>query len=357
MLDPSPLKRAWKQKTIKEKAVVNVTTRPVDAVSVNPTEALAAVLAPELAATEAEIVARMDSPVGLIPDVAHHLVDAGGKRLRPLLTLAAARACGGGGEPAIKLATAVEFIHTATLLHDDVVDGSSLRRGKRAANLIWGDKASVLVGDFLFARAFNLMVETGSLRVLDILAKAASTIAEGEVLQLATTNRGEASRERYYQVIEAKTAALFAAACEAGAITAGASDEMVEALATFGLKLGLAFQLVDDALDYGGLTLSLGKNTGDDFREGKATLPLIIALERAQGEERLFWQRVLARKHQDEDLAFAIQTMRLRGAVEATLDEARGHITDAKAALSRLPEGVIPALLANLADYVVSRLN
>jgi octaprenyl-diphosphate synthase len=346
-----------KQRGFEGHAVVNVTIRPIDAHSVSPTEALAAVLAPELAATEAEIGARMASPVGLIPDVAHHLVDAGGKRLRPLLTLAAARACGGGGQAAVKLATAVEFIHTATLLHDDVVDGSALRRGKRAANLIWGDKASVLVGDFLFARAFNLMVETNSLRVLDILAKAASTIAEGEVLQLATTNRGEANRERYYQVIEAKTAALFAAACEAGAITAGAPSEQVAALATFGLRLGLAFQLVDDALDYGGLTQNLGKNTGDDFREGKATLPLIIALERAEGEERLFWQRVLARKHQDEDLVQAHAIIQARGAVEATLEEARDHIEAAKAALTLLPEGVIPELLADLADYVVARLN
>ncbi|GIU66931.1 farnesyltranstransferase [Candidatus Phycosocius spiralis] len=334
---------------------MNLTIRPIDAHSVSPTEALAAVLAPELAATEAEIGARMASPVGLIPDVAHHLVDAGGKRLRPLLTLAAARTCGGGGQAAVKLATAVEFIHTATLLHDDVVDGSSLRRGKRTANLIWGDKASVLVGDFLFARAFNLMVETNSLHVLDILAKAASTIAEGEVLQLATTSRGEASRSRYYQVIEAKTAALFAAACKAGAITAGAPLEWVEALATFGLRLGLAFQLVDDALDYGGLSQVLGKNTGDDFREGKATLPLIIAFERSEGDERLFWQRVLARQHRDGDIDQALSILQAHGAVEATLQEARNHIQAAKTALALLPEGVIPTLLADLADYVVDR--
>ena len=341
---------------------MNVPARPVQisighVTTASPTEALAALLSHELMATEAEIVVRMDSPVGLIPDVAHHLVDAGGKRLRPILTLAAAKICGGGGVPAIKLATAVEFIHTATLLHDDVVDGSSLRRGKRAANLIWGDKASVLVGDFLFARAFNLMVETGSLRILDILAQASSTIAEGEVLQLASTNRGEASRERYHQVIEAKTAALFRAACEAGALTATTDETVVEAFATYGNELGLAFQLVDDALDYGGASNTMGKNAGDDFREGKATWPLIIAMERAEGEEQLFWQRVLARKHSEDDLPFAIQTVRKRGAVEATLDEARVHIGNAKVALTLVPQGVLTDLLGELADYVILRAN
>jgi octaprenyl-diphosphate synthase len=336
---------------------VNVPARPIEATPASPTQALGALLHQELAATEVEILARMDSPVGLIPDVAHHLVDAGGKRLRPILTLAAAHICGGGGAAAVKLATAVEFIHTATLLHDDVVDGSSLRRGKQAANLIWGDKASVLVGDFLFARAFNLMVETGSLRILDILARASSTIAEGEVLQLAATNRGEASRERYTQVIEAKTAALFKAACEAGALTATDNEEWVDALATYGNELGLAFQLVDDALDYGGASQTMGKNAGDDFREGKATLPLIIALERAEGEEHLFWQRVLARKHSDTDLAFAIATVHKRGGVADTLTAARGHIATAKQALTRVPTGVVTELLSELADYVILRAN
>lgn len=336
---------------------VNVPARPIEASLASPTQALAALLSAELAATEVEIVARMDSPVGLIPDVAHHLVDAGGKRLRPILTIAAAAVCGGGGASAVKLATAVEFIHTATLLHDDVVDGSSLRRGKQAANLIWGDKASVLVGDFLFARAFNLMVETGSLRILDILARASSTIAEGEVLQLAATNRGEANRDNYNQIIEAKTAALFKAACEAGALTATDKEDWVNAFATYGNQLGLAFQLVDDALDYGGAAQIMGKNTGDDFREGKATLPLIIALERAQGEEQLFWQRVLARKHSETDLAFAIATVHKRGAVEATLDAARTHIANAKTALAAVPQGVITDLLCDLADYVILRAN
>jgi octaprenyl-diphosphate synthase len=320
-------------------------------------EALSAILSSELAATEAEIAARLDSPVGLIPDVAHHLVDAGGKRLRPLLTLAAARACNGGSDATVKLAAAVEFIHTATLLHDDVVDGSALRRGRKAANLIWGAKASVLVGDFLFARAFNMMVATGSMRVLDILARASSVIAEGEVMQLATIASGQASRETYLKVIEAKTAALFRAACETGAITAGAGEDQVAALADYGLQLGLAFQMVDDALDYGGITRELGKNTGDDFREGKATLPLIIALERAEGEERLFWQRVLARRHQPEDLGQAIAIVRRTGAVEATIDEAKASVARARAALDVLPDSLVRDLLADLADYVTARVS
>jgi octaprenyl-diphosphate synthase len=303
------------------------------AMAPNPVDALAASLAEDLRATEAVIAERMESPVGLIPDIAHHLVDAGGKRLRPLLTLAAAQACGGGGEAAVKLAAAVEFIHTATLLHDDVVDGSALRRGRRAANLIWGGKASVLVGDFLFARAFNLMVETGSIEVLDILAHASSVIAEGEVMQLAATARGDASRAAYAKVIEAKTAALFRAATQAGALTADAPPPLVGAFSAYGLNLGLAFQLVDDALDYGGATGALGKNVGDDFREGKATFPMIVAMERGDARERAFWQRMLAKQHSPEDLGEAIALAVRHGAIEATLDEARRHADLACAAL------------------------
>ena len=323
----------------------------------SPVEALAAILASELAATETEIASNLHSPVGLIPDVAHHLVDAGGKRLRPLLTLAAARVCGGGSAATVKLAAAVEFIHTATLLHDDVVDGSSLRRGRKAANLIWGAKASVLVGDFLFARAFNMMVATGSIRVLDILARASSVIAEGEVMQLAAIATGEASRSAYRAVIEAKTAALFRAACETGAISAGGSEDQVTALAEYGLQLGLAFQMVDDALDYGGVTRELGKNTGDDFREGKATLPLIIALERAEGEERLFWQRVLARRHQPDELGQAMAYLRRTQAVETTIAEARGCIAAARRALETVPDGVVRGLLGELAEFVTARVS
>lgn len=336
---------------------MNVQTRPIDARPASPSDALAAMLSEEVAATEAEIARNLDSPVGLIPDVAHHLVDAGGKRLRPLLTLAAARACGSAGASAIKLAAAVEYIHTATLLHDDVVDGSSLRRGKRAANLIWGDKASVLVGDFLFARAFNLMVETGSIRVLDILATASSVIAEGEVLQLAVANSGDVSREIYMKVVEAKTAALFRAACEAGAITAGGSEAEVDGMARFGLHLGLAFQFVDDALDYGGATSALGKNVGDDFREGKVTLPVIIAMERAEDDERLFWQRMVARKHKEEDLTRGMAILNSRDAINATLQEARDQVALARAALAPIKDAGIVELLGDLADYVVARVS
>jgi octaprenyl-diphosphate synthase len=339
----------------KDSLPLNVPVRATHDSHASPGETLGAVLAHELAATEAEITARMDSPVGLIPDVAHHLVDAGGKRLRPMLTLAAATACGGGGQAAIKLAAAVEFIHTATLLHDDVVDGSDLRRGKRAANLIWGDKASVLVGDFLFARAFNLMVETGSLRVLNILANASSTIAEGEVMQLAVTSRGEANKERYLQVIQAKTAALFQAACEAGALTATDDETMVQAFATYGLQLGLAFQLVDDALDYGGTAATMGKNVGDDFREGKATLPLLIAMESASGDDLAFWQTVIKRQHTEADLPRAMSLMLATGAINATLKAAQDHVDAAKQALTHVPDGVIPSILSDLADYVLER--
>ena len=335
---------------------MNVQVQPIGESSASAMDALAALLRPDVDATEAAIAKNLESPVGLIPDVAHHLVDAGGKRLRPLLTLAAAKACGAITDGSIKLAAAVEYIHTATLLHDDVVDGSSLRRGRRSANLIWGDKASVLVGDFLFARAFNLMVDTGSIQVLDILARASSVIAEGEVLQLAAMARGDTNRATYMKVIEAKTAALFKAACEAGALSGGGDRDAVEALALYGQNLGLAFQLVDDALDYGGLTQQLGKNTGDDFREGKATLPVLIALERAEGDERLFWQRVLAKKHADEDITRALQILTARSAIEGTIDQAQEHVALAIAALEPLDDQLMVGLLTGIAQQVVERV-
>ncbi|KAF0186044.1 MAG: octaprenyl-diphosphate synthase [Hyphomonadaceae bacterium] len=323
----------------------------------SPLEALAKLLAHELAQTEIEISSHMVSAVGLIPDVAHHLVDAGGKRLRPLLTLAAAKICGKVSPAAIKLSAAVEFIHSATLLHDDVVDGSGMRRGLRTANLIWGDKASVLVGDFLFARAFNMMVATGSMQILDILAATSSTIAEGEVLQLASASRGDIGRETYDKIISAKTAALFAAAAQSGAICAGASDEYVAAFCEYGQELGMAFQLSDDALDYGGLTQELGKSVGDDFREGKPTLPMIIAIERASDAEYGFWQMVLGRKHEEEDLQTAMQYIRGCGAIEATLQEATTRANCAKQALNVLPNSEIKDCLIELADYVVNRVS
>lgn len=323
----------------------------------NPLEQLSALLKTELLDTEVEISAQMVSSVGLIPDVAHHLVDAGGKRLRPLLCIAAAKACGKVSRPAIKLAAAVEFIHSATLLHDDVVDASNLRRGLKTANLIWGDKASVLVGDFLFARAFNMMVATGSMRILDILAETSSIIAEGEVLQLASTNRGDIDRDTYFKVISSKTAALFSAASECGAISTGADESIVSAFKTYGQELGLAFQLADDALDYGGKTQELGKKVGDDFREGKPTLPMIIAIERAQEDEKEFWQKVLARKHNDEDLKTAITILRNRGAIDETLKVAQECAEKAKLALSILEDSELKTCLINIADMVVARAN
>ncbi|MGE3304203.1 MAG: polyprenyl synthetase family protein, partial [Hyphomonadaceae bacterium] len=270
----------------------------------------------DLQAVDAIIHDRMASPVGLIPNLAAYLIDAGGKRVRPVITLASARLFGGGGDRPRKLAAAVEFIHTATLLHDDVVDVSALRRGKAPANRVWGNAASVLVGDFLFARAFNLMVETGDLAVLDVLARASSIIAEGEVMQLAAANDADTGRAAYFDIIEAKTAALFAAAARVGALAAGRAGDTADAMAEYGRRLGLAFQLVDDALDYGGRAATMGKNTGDDFREGKITLPVIFAREAGDAEERAFWRRVMgAGEGQGEgDFEHAVALLRRRDA-------------------------------------------
>ena len=266
----------------------------------------------------------MDSPVALIPQLAAHIVAAGGKRLRPLLTLAAARLCGYPGDPRhVKLAACVEFIHTATLLHDDVVDESLLRRGLASANAVFGNKASVLVGDFLFARAFQLMVEDGSLVVLAILSRAAATIAEGEVLQLVTQNDLSTSEARYLEVIKGKTAALFAAACEVGAWWPAGRQREAAALADYGMNLGIAFQLVDDALDYAADQAVLGKTVGDDFREGKITLPVLVAYQAGDAAERDFWRRTIeASEQSDADLDRALHLMERCGAIRATLERA-----------------------------------
>jgi octaprenyl-diphosphate synthase len=298
----------------------------------------------------------MDSPVALIPQLAAHIVAAGGKRLRPLLTLAAARLCGYQGERHVKLAACVEFIHTATLLHDDVVDESLLRRGLASANAVFGNQASVLVGDFLFARAFQLMVEDGSLVVLGILSQAAATIAEGEVLQLVTQNDLSTSETRYLEVIKGKTAALFAAACEVGAVVADRSRDEAAALAEFGMNLGIAFQLVDDALDYAADPSVLGKAIGDDFREGKMTLPVLLAYQSGDAAEREFWQRTIeATEQSDADLDRALHIMRHRGAIDATLERARGFSAAAKRTLGAFPESPLRRALSDVADYTVSR--
>ncbi len=319
-------------------------------------ERLIKLAAPDMAGVDATIVARMQSPVSVIPALADHLIGAGGKRLRPLLTVAAARLVGGFNENALKLAAAVEFIHTATLLHDDVVDSSQLRRGKVAAHLIWGAPSSVLVGDFLFARSFELMVETGLMRALDILASASRVIAEGEVLQLTRAHDLNLSQAMYLEIIAAKTAELFAAAAEAGAVAGGANQAQAKALRDYGMSLGLAFQLADDALDYGGSTEALGKNAGDDFREGKATLPLLLAIARSGPREAEFWERAIGRKEQtDADFRRARELIVGTGALEATLDLAGDHAEAAKAALSGFPASDWRTSLESLADFAVSR--
>jgi octaprenyl-diphosphate synthase len=331
----------------------------LDELSVKPHERLAGWLAEDLAAVNALIRERMASEhAPRIPEVTAHLVEAGGKRLRPMLTLAAARLCGYGGPFHIHLAATVEFIHTATLLHDDVVDESQRRRGRPTANLLWDNKSSVLVGDYLFARSFQLMVETGSLRVLDILSNAAAVIAEGEVLQLTAAQNLATDEQVYLQVVRGKTAALFCAATEAGAVIADAPDSRVAALRDYGDALGIAFQIVDDLLDYGGSSGAIGKNTGDDFRERKMTLPVIKAVARATPEERAFWVRVIEKGRQEEgDLAQALAIMARHGAMEAARAEALAYAARARAALEGLPQHPLKTMLDDLAGYVVARLN
>ena len=321
---------------------------------------LTVLLRDDLEACNSAIVARMDSPVALIPQLAAHIVAAGGKRLRPLLTLASARLCGYGEEPEsarhVNLAACVEFIHTATLLHDDVVDESLLRRGLASANAVFGNKASVLVGDFLFARAFKLMVEDGSLSVLAILSQAAATIAEGEVLQLTTQNDLSTSDAQYLDVVRGKTAALFAAACQVGAVISRRPERDERAMSAYGMNLGTAFQLVDDALDYAADEAILGKTVGDDFREGKITMPVLTAYAAGTEEERAFWRRTLeASEQHDDDLDRALQLMGERGAIRATLDRAARFAADAKDCLSAFPASAFRAALADIADYTVQR--
>jgi len=319
-------------------------------------DALLELAGPDMAAVDALIRRHMDSPVPVIPALADHLIAGSAKRLRPLITIAAARLCGARDDAALKLAAAVEFIHTATLLHDDVVDSSQLRRGRVAAHLIWGAPSSVLVGDFLFARAFELMVGAGSMPALEILARASRVIAEGEVLQLTRAHDLDLSQDVYLEIITAKTAELFAAAAEAGAVSAGASPERCRALRKYGQDLGLAFQLVDDALDYSGDSRTLGKNPGDDFREGKATLPLLIAMRRTGQAEREFWLRTVDRREQtDADFDRARELMRQTGALDATLDLARRYAESAKSALDGFASNSWRPALEDLADFAVMR--
>jgi len=318
--------------------------------------ALTALVRADLESCNRLIVDKMQSPVALIPQLAAHIVAAGGKRLRPLLTLAAARLCGYRGHRHVLLAACVEFIHTATLLHDDVVDESALRRGQASANALFGNKASVLVGDFLFARAFELMVEDGSLKVLGILSAASSTIAEGEVLQLVTQNDTTTTEDQYLQVIEGKTAALFAAATRIGAIVADRPAEEEAALDTYGRTLGTAFQLVDDALDYAAEQERLGKTVGDDFREGKITLPVLLAFERGTEAERVFWRRTLEERDQGpDDLAEAQRLIAKHRALHDTVERARVYGDAALAALECFPDGAERRALADIVEFCIAR--
>ncbi|MEP6342391.1 MAG: polyprenyl synthetase family protein [Maricaulaceae bacterium] len=330
----------------------------VDVVS-SPAQRLMALAKTDMKAVDALIIERMDSPVGLIPNLAEHLVGAGGKRLRPLLTVATAQLCGyQGGDAHHKLAAAVEFIHSATLLHDDVVDESALRRGKKPANLIWGNSASILVGDFLFARAFNLMVEAGSMEALGILSTASSVIAEGEVQQLAALRDIEMTEDAYMSVIKAKTAALFAAATEVSPVIAQRPHSERAALRDYGMKLGLAFQLVDDALDYGGMESALGKSIGDDFREGKVTLPVIRAYKAASEDEKIFWKRVIVDHDQSEtDLERAVSLLRQTGALTSTIDLAKTFACEARNGLDLFPKSPWRDTLQDLVSFVVERIN
>jgi octaprenyl-diphosphate synthase len=315
-------------------------------------------LAPDMERVNAAILSRTGSEVTMIPEVANHLIASGGKRLRPMLTLAMARLAGYTGDGHIKLAAAVEFMHTATLLHDDVVDESEMRRGRLAARLLWGNEASVLVGDFLLGQAFKMMVEVGSLRSLEILSSAAAVIAEGEVMQLAAAKNTATTEDEYLFVIRAKTAELFAAACEVGpALGARPKDEQ-SACRSFGMNLGIAFQLVDDALDYGGKAVKLGKNVGDDFREGKITLPVVLSYRRGSEDERAFWRRTLEDGNAtDTDLDHAIELMIKHRAIEDTIQRARHYGAIAKDALALFPASPMKEALEETVEFCIARSN
>ena len=303
-----------------------------------------------------EILARTGSAVAMIPQVANHLISSGGKRLRPMLTLASAGLCGYRGEGHVKLAASVEFMHTATLLHDDVVDQSDMRRGKLAARMVWGNEASVLVGDFLLGQAFKMMVEVGSLQCLDVLSSAASIIAEGEVMQLSAAKDTQTTEDDYLAVVRAKTAALFAAACEVGPILADRPKAEEAACRSYGLNLGIAFQLVDDALDYGGAAQKLGKNVGDDFREGKITLPVVLSFRRGAPADREFWKRTLERNEiTDADFATAVALMRKNRALEDTIERARHYGAMAKDALELFPASAWKQALLEVVEFCLSR--
>ena len=319
-------------------------------------DALKSYVADDLKAVNQLILRRMDSQVDLVPQLAGHIIAAGGKRLRPLLTLGAAKLCEYTGDRHISLATCVEFIHTATLLHDDVVDESHLRRGQETANALFGNQASVLVGDFLFSRSFELMIEDGSLDVLRILSHASSVIAEGEVLQLMTTNDTQTSEDTYLEVIKAKTAQLFAAACRIGAVVSDRPRIEEEALESYGMNLGIAFQLIDDVLDYSAKQATLGKSIGDDFKEGKISLPVILAFRRGDAIEREFWRRTLEKLDQNkDDFAHALYLMEKHGALKDSVERARHYGAIARDSLGIFEDGPIKVIFSDLIDFCIER--
>ncbi|GJL85218.1 MAG: farnesyltranstransferase [Micavibrio sp.] len=324
--------------------------------AINPLESLSTLLKGDMAQVNTLILQNMESKVPLIPQLASYLIAAGGKRIRPLLTLACTQLYNGDMTRSYRLAAAVEFIHTATLLHDDVVDESDERRGQDAANLIFGNQASVLVGDFLFSRSFQLMVKDGSLDVLRILSDAAAIIAQGEVLQLSMTGNLETTMDGYIEVIKAKTAALFAAACEVGPIIGGQDPSAAQAMAEYGLNLGIAFQIIDDALDYVGGQDKIGKTVGDDFREGKMTAPILFALEKADAEEKTFWARTIKDKNQnDSDLDQARNIMARHDTINLSMALARSYAKKARMALAEAPDHNIRALLDDIVTFTIER--
>ena len=323
---------------------------------INPLVQLTSLLQNDMEEVNKLIIKNMQSDVALIPKLSGYLIASGGKRIRPLLTLATTRLYGDQGNRPYALAAAIEFIHTATLLHDDVVDESEERRGKAAANLIFGNKASVLVGDFLFSKAFQLMTKDGSLKTLDILSNASAVIAQGEVLQLSATNNINITLEDYYEIIGSKTAALFAAATQIGPVIAGASEDASKAMYDYGYYLGMSFQIADDIMDYSATKEQMGKNSGDDFREGKLTAPIIIALSKANSEERKFWVRTLQNLNQkDGDLEHAISLINKHNAVEESIILAKGFADKAIEAINKAPENVLKPLLKDIINFTIDR--
>ena len=318
-------------------------------------DALYTLVKGDLARIDQLILARVKNEIALIHQIASHIIASGGKRIRPALTLISSKLCGYEGDKHIALAGAIEFIHTATLLHDDVVDESKLRRGLATANDLFGNKASVLVGDFLLSQAFQIMVADGSLKVLKILSDASAVIAKGEVMQLMTEGQPETSVDDYLKVISSKTAVLFAAACELGAV-AGGREAQEAPLREFGLNVGIAFQLMDDMLDYAADQAALGKTVGDDFREGKVTLPVIVAYNAGSAEEKTFWRRTLSDRAQEEgDLARAVALLKKHGALAQTVAMAENYLAKARQSLAGFPSGPAKSAMLDIVEFCAHR--